>query len=428
MDPYIFVIAASLLIIVSHLFGVVAKKTNIPSVLLLIALGIGLHYVLEGFFQFRLEEELRQALPVLGIVGLIMIVLEAALDLQLKKEKSRLIWTSFIVALLALIGSALAVAGVIYYFFINNFYVAMIYATPLAIISSAIVLPSVSGVSEHKKEFMIYEATFSDILGIMLFYFLIDGKSDASFMSVATQVLGSVVFTVLVSIAIGIALVWIIQRIHSKVKLLMLISVLLLLYATGKKMGLSSLLIILIFGLMLSNSQLIFRGRLKSLIKPNVMQGVLHEMHLITGETSFVVRTFFFIVFGMTIDITALFDPYVGTISAIIIVLLYAVRFIFLRMFEGRNIKLISMVAPRGLITVLLFYAILESGNEAVAYYAGRFKIGVLFFVILVSSLIMMFSLISGERKEAEKLPDSAPNPPDGLDSTSGSAELPQQS
>lgn len=400
MDPYIFVISASLLIIVSHLFNVVAKKTNVPSVLLLIGLGIALHYVLEGLFGFNLEAQLNQVLPVLGIIGLIMIVLEAALELELKKEKSGLIWSSFIVALLALLGSTLAVAGVIYYFFINNFYVAMIYATPLAIISSAIVLPSVSNLSEYKKEFMIYEATFSDILGIMLFYFLIDGTPGSSFMGVTTQILGSVVFTVLVSIAIGIALVWIIQRIHSKVKLLMLISVLMLLYALGKKMGLSSLLIILVFGLMLSNTQLIFRGRLKNLIRPNIMSGVLGEMHLITGETSFVVRTFFFIVFGMTIDITALFDPYVGTISAIIVVTLYLIRFILLRIFEGRNIKLISLVAPRGLITVLLFYAILESTNETVAYYSGRFKVGVLFYVILASSLIMMFSLISGEKED----------------------------
>lgn len=394
MDSYLFVIAASLLIIVSHLFGVLAKKTNIPSVLLLIGLGIGLKYLVQATLDIDAETLLLPALSVLGIVGLIMIVLEAALDLELKKEKSGLIWSAFAVALLSLIVSALAVAAVINYFFITSFYISLIYATPLAIMSSAIVLPSVIGLSERKKEFMIYEATFSDILGIMLFYFLIEERVDASFMDVTTQVVGSVFITIVVSIAVGFALVWVIQRITSKVKLFLLIAVLMLLYSIGKKMGLSSLLIILIFGLMLSNHVALFRGRLGKLVKPELMTGILHEMHLITGETAFVVRTFFFVVFGMTIDLGTLVDLYVAGISAIIIILLYLIRYVFLRVFEGKNLKPIGLIAPRGLITVLLFYAIPEKLRSEF------FELGVLFFVILVSSLIMMFSLISGEKKE----------------------------
>ena len=397
MDAYYFVIAASLLIIISHLFGIVAKKTNVPSVLLLIALGIGLHYGLEFFLDFNLVEPLKKVLPVLGIVGLIMIVLEAALDLKLEKKRSRLIGSSFAVALLSLVGSTLAVATVINFFFIADFYVSMIYATPLAIMSSAIVLPSVAGLSEHKREFMIYEATFSDILGIMLFYFLIEERENASFMDVTNEVVGSVFLTLIISIGVGIALVWVIQRITSKVKLFLLISVLMLLYAIGKKMGLSSLLIILFFGLMLSNNKLIFRGRLKKLIRPEVMGSVVQEMHLITGETAFVVRTFFFVVFGMTIDLAALFDLDVALISVLIIALLYAIRYLFLRLFEGKNLKPISLVAPRGLISVLLYYAILDAPNSHVQYFNDFFQIGVLFFVIIISSLIMMFSLISGE-------------------------------
>ncbi len=409
MDAYYFVITASLLVIISHLFGIVAKKTNVPSVLLLIALGIGLNYTINFFTEINLVGPLEKVLPILGIVGLIMIVLEAALDLKLEKKRSRLIWSSFLVALLSLVGSALLVALVIQYFFIADFYVALIYATPLAIMSSAIVLPSVAGLSEHKREFMIYEATFSDILGIMMFYFLIEERQDASFMDVTNEIVGSVFLTLVVSIAVGIALVWVIQRITSKVKLFLLIAVLMLLYAIGKKMGLSSLLIILFFGLMLSNSELVFRGRLKRLIKPELMGGILHEMHLITGETAFVVRTFFFVVFGMTIDLSVLLDWRVALISMLIIILLYGVRYIFLRTFEGKNLKPIGLVAPRGLITVLLYYAIFDANNSRVEFFEeGFFKVGVLFFVILTSSLIMMFSLISGEDKEVDNGDGSA--------------------
>ena len=64
-------------------------------------------------------------------------------------------------------------------FIINQFYhedpiISLVYAVPLSIVSSAIVIPSVGSLMPEKKEFMIYEGTFSDILGIMFFYFLVE--------------------------------------------------------------------------------------------------------------------------------------------------------------------------------------------------------------------------------------------------------------
>jgi hypothetical protein len=46
---------------------------------------------------------------------------------------------------------------------------AFFYAIPLSVVSSAIVIPSVHTLIPAKKEFMILEATLSDIFGIMLF-------------------------------------------------------------------------------------------------------------------------------------------------------------------------------------------------------------------------------------------------------------------
>ena len=53
-------------------------------------------------------------------------------------------------------------------------------------------------------------------------------------------------------------------------------------------------------------------------------------------------------------------------------------------------------IAPRGLITILLFYAIPQE------YSIGIISEGVLFFVILVTSLIMMFGLM----RSKEKIPE----------------------
>ena len=62
-------------------------------------------------------------------------------------------------------------------------------------------------------------------------------------------------------------------------------------------------------------------------------------------------------------------------------------------MFNGKNITLELFLAPRGLVTILLFFAIpseLSLGNQ--------FQ-GILLFVILISCIIMTFSLISYKNK-----------------------------
>jgi len=87
------VILGSLIIIISYLFTLVASRYSIPSVLLLIVLGV----TLKGLVSATGMEtpDLTPILEVLGTIGLIMIVLEASLDLELEKEKRKVISRSF---------------------------------------------------------------------------------------------------------------------------------------------------------------------------------------------------------------------------------------------------------------------------------------------------------------------------------------------
>ena len=76
---YNLIIIISTIIIISFLFDKIAKKTKIPSVLMLIGLGVLLQYIL-SFFKID-DYDFFPVLNILGIVGLIMIVLEASLEL-----------------------------------------------------------------------------------------------------------------------------------------------------------------------------------------------------------------------------------------------------------------------------------------------------------------------------------------------------------
>tara|TARA_B110000046_G_scaffold152474_1_gene161650 strand:- start:25061 stop:26392 length:1332 start_codon:yes stop_codon:yes gene_type:complete len=403
IGSYPFIIGASIVILLSFLFSEIAKKTNIPAVLMLITLGVFVQYLFKyigisdiNFFSI---------LEVLGIVGLIMIVLEAALELELKKEKIGVIFKSLFIALLGLIG-AVFVSAFILYFLIGDisWLQSLLYATPISILSSAIIIPSVGNLTESKKEFHIYESTFSDILGIMLFYFLLGvlkyntplENGEFAEGSPTVDFLVSLSVTVIVSIVSSYILLALFQKIKTGAKLFLLISILLLLYSLGKMYHLSPLIIILVFGLVASNNKLFFRGFLKRLINKEQFHEMEQGLRIVTVETAFVVRTFFFVIFGASILLSSLLSPKVIYVSIFLLASIYAVRWLFLYPFYGKDLTPQIWIAPRGLITVLLFYAI------PAEYATDRFDSGILLFIIIATGLIMTYGMIKNARDNAK--------------------------
>lgn len=390
-SSYNLIIEACLILILSFWFNHLAKRTNIPAVLMLIGLGLLLQYVMKNFTNDL--PDFFPVLEVLGIIGLIMIVLEAALELELRKDKVWLIVKSMAVAALGLVGSAWAAAWILKTLLPEmSTLQAWIYATPLSILSSAIIIPSVGGLPDRKREFHVYESTFSDIMGIVLFYFL-EGQLNPAEAATPLGFAGSLLLTVAVAIVASYLLILAFQQIRSQAKQFLLLSVLLLLYALGKKLHLSSLIIILVFGLVIANMRLFFFGPLKKLLKEERAKQIYHELHIITLESAFVVRTFFFVVFGITIALSSLLSYQVLLVSLLILVSVYAIRFALLRTFIGQDIFPQLFIAPRGLITILLFYAI------PVQAQVPGFEPGILLFLIIGTSLIMTWALIRDKRK-----------------------------
>lgn len=393
MEYYI-IISASIIIIFSHLFNRLSRRTNIPSVLLLIAGGILAReimlYTSDDYEGILASIKKIKLIELLGTLGLIMIVLEAALDLKLTRDKLPLIFRALISSVTILVGSTFGIAEIIYYALADfTFIQSMIYATPLSILSSAIVIPSVANLRENRKEFHVYDSTFSDIIGIMMFYFLIELSRPSSNAVVIGDFFSGLVITIVISILLSYVLIYIFQSMETKVKLFLMIAVLLLLYSVGKMMHLSSLIIILIFGLILSNPKIFFVGILKVFHNKRVLNEIYEAFQLITMESAFVVRTFFFFIFGFSVSIGALLDFKLAVVSGIIILMIYATRAVLMRLIvKAKDFKLSTLIAPRGLITLLLFYSIPENlVNQS-------FNGGILLFVIIFTSLLMTYGLI----------------------------------
>ena len=394
LSTYHFIIIFASVIIVSYFFNSFSKSSGIPSVLMLIALGmiIGLYIPWQNKFSFVLE--------VLGTVGLILIVLDGALGLKLLRNKVLIIFKSLLVSVFTLGGTSYLAALFLNRFFGIDVFVSLLITIPLSILSSAILLPSIDSVEENKREFLIYESTFSDIVGIIVFYTVLGLVDPAS----ETEggygfILGDLIGTTVFSIVISYFLIYVFQKLQGQEKLFLLISVLMILYAFGEMLNLSSLIIILMFGLILNNYKLFFRGALFKLIdNEEKILRIVDDFKIVTLESSFVVRTFFFILFGWSIQLGDLFNLTSFLIGISIVLIIFFVRsialFLFSRTIKTKDIVPELFLAPRGLLTILLFYAIPKDlmGNEI------DFE-GVFLYVIIICSLIMTWTLIKEKNK-----------------------------
>ncbi|WP_192822926.1 cation:proton antiporter [Rufibacter sp. LB8] len=395
LDAYSFLIILSSLIVLSYLFDLVAKKSKIPSVILLLTTGILLQ-VTATAFNVTLPP-LRNLLELFGIIGLILIVLEGSLDLELKREKLPLIRKTLLTATATLLITAALIAWFIYFWLEVPFQMAIINAIPLAVISSAIAIPSVTNLSPEKREFIVYEATFSDIIGIVAFNFAVQNESVGvgSFVTLAVDLVS--IFAI--SVVCCLLLLFFVDKIKSHIKFFLIIALLILLYAIGKKLHLSSLLMVLCFGLMLNNAALFIKDRLGKYISLHSLKAEIVQLKQINGESAFVIRTFFFLLFGFSINLQDLLVLDVWVLGFTIFSIILVVRYVYLQ--HVARVPLIPelFIAPRGLITILLFYSI------PAQYQIVAMNESVLFFVVLLSALLMMIGLLL-TKNDVETIPN----------------------
>jgi len=385
-------IAICCLVVLSYLFSILSRFIRIPSVLLLLFAGIGFRAIVDyNGWDIKFSDQLVESL---GVVGLIMIILEAGLDLKLSGDKKKMIRNSFISALVIFTISATLLTMVLMFWLNEPLAKCIVYAIPLSIMSSTIVIPSIHPLASHKKEFLIYEASFSDILGILAFNYFAAGEN---FSGRSVGMFGAnIVISIFLSILLSFLLFLILAKTRLNIKFFLIFALLVLIYAGGKILHLPSLLIILVFGLLINNwEKLPWPGLLRSFPKEQV-DPLRHLLHSVTAETSFLIRTFFFLLFGYTISLDFLGQQEVWLVGSLSVAILFIVRLLYFRFFLRTNLFPESFFIPRGLVTIVLFYKIPS------ALKLGAFNDGILFFIILSTSIIMAIGMVFYKKKPEE--------------------------
>lgn len=383
-DVYLAITALSGLIIVSYLFSLLSARTRIPTVLMLLLLGVGIREATSAAGNY--VEIPLDFIQFFGVLGLILILLEAGLDLKLRREKFSLIGRATGSAAFVLTLSIVLIAVIIELTFTQGWLLSFIYAAPLAVISSTIVASSISYLSEDKREFLTYESALSDIFGILLFNILVAGKGFSVGM-IALNI-GSIALALLLSVIVSVILLFLLARVKLNIKAFLILPVLLLVYSVGQLWQIPTLLTVLIFGLIINNwRQPKLRPLHKRLGIKNV-EDAAGTVKQVTSEAAFLIRTIFFTLFGYMIDVRSLLDLRVLGVGSAIIAAIFAARYVYLRLFLRAHVVPELFFAPRGLVTIVLFYSI-PSGLDL-----DGFDDGVVFFVVMVTTIIMMMGSV----------------------------------
>lgn len=385
------IITICILLLLAYMFDLSSSATKIPSVILLLLLGWG---VKQGCVLFNITvPNLTPALPILGTVGLILIVLEGSLELELNHSKLKIIGKSALIALLPILILSIALAFAFQYFGNTSFKVGLANAIPFAIISSAIAIPSAQNLTAHNKEFITYESSLSDIFGVLFFNFItLNEHIDSS--SVGHFLIELIVIIVITAIA-TILLAFLIGKIKHHVKFVPIILMIILIYAISKVYHLPGLLFILLFGLFIGNIDELKQLKFIRHLQPDILNKEVHKFKELTAELAFSVRALFFLLFGFLIQTNELLNTSTIIWALAITSSIFVIRLILLKLFK-LPLQPTLFIAPRGLITILLFLSIPITQATVLA------NKSLIIQVIILSAVVMMLGLMTTKKQTAE--------------------------
>jgi cell volume regulation protein A len=385
------IIALCILVLIAYLFDITASRTRIPAVILLLLLGYAVKVVALSI-GIPLPA-LDPILPVLGTIGLILIVLEGALELQLDRTKFPFIRKSMLVALLPMLGLSFTIAGAFYYFDECSFKDALSSAIPFAVISSAIAIPSARNLDKENRSFVTYESSFSDIFGVVLFNFVTENDHIGT--GTWGQFIWQILLILVISFVATLLLALFMNNIRHHIKFAPIIVTITLIYFISKVYHLPALIFILLFGLFLENIDELRDYKFFKKFHPERFSQEVHKFKELTGEFAFLVRASFFMLFGFLLERSEILNHTTIAWAIGITATIFLFRGVFLKLFR-LPLKPLVFMAPRGLITILLFLSIPPSKQIALA------NNSLIIQVIILCALVMMIGLMKTSNNETE--------------------------
>jgi cell volume regulation protein A len=368
------------------------RRSGVPSVIVMMAIGLLAQPLLHS--MSGVTTDLTSMVPIAGAIGLVLIVLEGALDIELRRERIKLAAKASTVAVAGFILCAAAFVFIGARALHLGYVQAAIVATPFAVISSAVAIPGTQSLERHAREFVVYESSVSDIFGVLIFVALVN--SGGTLGGFLTELAGGGMLSLILAFVCSVALVLVSTRADAHVRYIPLLAGLFALYAFGELLHLSPLLMVLLFGLMLNNKVALENLPGLRHMANKISPTTVGEFKVLVQELTFAVRVFFFFLLGYStnlLDFTVLHSWIAG---AVILLIAYAVRYVLLRTIEPQSSASLLWIAPRGLVTVLLYIEAAQKVSLPV-YLNGTVRL-----VVIVSVAFLALSRRAASRRVAD--------------------------
>jgi Kef-type K+ transport system membrane component KefB len=380
------------LLLLAYVFDISSSRTRIPSVILLLLLGWGMQQI-TLLLDIRVPD-MEPALPALGTIGLILIVLDGTLEIDLDRSKFPLISKSAIMAFLPLLLMSLILGYAFSFFGGVSFKTGVTNAIPFGVISSAIAIPTVRHLIAPQREFITYDSCLSDVFGVIFFNFVALNES-IGWAAVGSFVM-EMILVIIVSFVATLLLSYLLNHLRHHVKFTPIILMIVFIYIISKEIHLPALLFVMLFGIFLGNVDKLSNYNVIKKMHPGALSREVRKFKELVVELTFLIRAVFFMLFGFFIKTEEILNTNSLMWAIGITVGIFLLRGVLLK-FLKTPLTPILFVAPRGLISILLFLSVPAS---AVMPFANR---SLIVQVIIFTALIMMFGMIKAGNGQSQK-------------------------
>lgn len=379
------------LIFGAHLFVGIFSWSRVPDVLLLIVIGL----ILGPVSHLVSPAQFGTVGPVFTTITLVFILFESGTELQIVTLRSAFggaLWLALLNFALTLVVVAAAAYKIAHLGPMQSLMLgAMLGGT-----SPAIVIPMSAQLKMGRdaSAILFLESAISDVLSIIIALALLDGLRVGAFHWGPVAV--SVVASFLIAAALGAlgAIFW--SNLLSKVRTLQngmftTAAFVFVIFGVTELLGYSGVIAALVFGIGLGN--VAWHGALLSKKFPSLAPVGLNERErTFFGEIVFLLKTFFFVYIGLSIQFKNLWWVTFGLTVALLIFLVRipVVRFGVSKSLPRTDACRMAAMAPKGLAAAVLASLPLQQGVPGGDLIQNSTYAVVLFSVILTSLLIYL--------------------------------------
>lgn len=377
------------IILLGFIGEIAFRKKRIPDMLLLLLIGILIHY--SNLIPLDYFSILKNLLAFFGVVALTLIVFGGVLKLDIVKY-GHSVSKGIVIAAMDVTFVIVLLTPFLYYILKISLPISLLLSTILSETAAPFIIPLLSRINmdEELQHTVEIETIFNSVLNViaaLLILNIISGQS--SFIGTTGYLFANISEGIVLGGVTGI--LWLIALKEASVPhyYMATVAVLFLLWGVSDYLNASAILSVFIFSIIIANSL-----PLSKIIK---ISGVVDsdKLTVFNQEISFFVLTFFYVYIGIFVN---LLDLNAFIIAVMIVAILAAIR--FLEIFSvggitkwfGKETVFISSFIQRGPTVIVLLAVLLSVDPGLFNSYASA-----IFFVVILTILAgsLIFSAIS---------------------------------